>query len=428
MTAEILIMNRLAVALAADSALTIGSGRKIFNSSNKLFALSKHHPVGIMIYGYPELSGIPFETIIKLFREERKTKSCETISEYFNCFIEFISNKKELFMEEYQEFVLRIICKNFLEHLINEYFLLIDEKIKTAEDINKLSFEKVLNEHLKEDYESFKEIGFIETYNQEKMENLVTLYDDIISEEINQIKEINFTKKQKKIIKELVIGFYVKKEIEHDFITGIVIAGFGETEIFPAYKKVTIKGVINNCLILDKLEETKIGVDTYSNIRSFAQTDMVQIFMNGLHPNHRLWLHGFLGEIFTNYPKKIIEELPLQNNSLKKAIIKKFTKESMKIYDEFLEKETDIIKAHYQPILDIVDVLPKDELASMAESLVNLTMFKRKVSAQVESVGGPIDVAVISKGDGFIWIKRKHYFKAELNPSFLKQHYTNIKE
>ena len=35
-----------------------------------------------------------------------------------------------------------------------------------------------------------------------------------------------------------------------------------------------------------------------------------------------------------------------------------------------------------------------------------------------ETVGGPIDVAVISKGDGFIWIKRKHYFKAELNPQF----------
>ncbi len=36
-----------------------------------------------------------------------------------------------------------------------------------------------------------------------------------------------------------------------------------------------------------------------------------------------------------------------------------------------------------------------------------------------ESVGGPIDVAVISKADGFIWIKRKHYFDPALNPRFL---------
>jgi hypothetical protein len=36
----------------------------------------------------------------------------------------------------------------------------------------------------------------------------------------------------------------------------------------------------------------------------------------------------------------------------------------------------------------------------------------------METVAGPIDVAVISKGDGFIWIKRKHYFSPELNPHF----------
>ncbi len=40
-----------------------------------------------------------------------------------------------------------------------------------------------------------------------------------------------------------------------------------------------------------------------------------------------------------------------------------------------------------------------------------------------ETVGGPIDVVVISKGDGFVWIKRKHYFKPELNPHFFSNYY-----
>ncbi len=50
MTAEIAIMNKEAVALAADSAATVAvgdeEGRQIFTSVNKLFALSKYHPVG----------------------------------------------------------------------------------------------------------------------------------------------------------------------------------------------------------------------------------------------------------------------------------------------------------------------------------------------------------------------------------------------
>jgi len=59
---------------------------------------------------------------------------------------------------------------------------------------------------------------------------------------------------------------------------------------------------------------------------------------------------------------------------------------------------------------------------------VNLTSFKRRISLQAETVGGPIDVAVISKGDGFIWIKRKHYFKPELNQAFFSNYYREESE
>ena len=63
----------------------------------------------------------------------------------------------------------------------------------------------------------------------------------------------------------------------------------------------------------------------------------------------------------------------------------------------------------------MVEFMPKPELASMAESLVGLTSIKRKVSRGMETVGGPIDVAVISREDGFVWVNRKHYFPPELN-------------
>jgi hypothetical protein len=58
---------------------------------------------------------------------------------------------------------------------------------------------------------------------------------------------------------------------------------------------------------------------------------------------------------------------------------------------------------------------------------VNLTSFKRHVTRDAETVGGPIDMAVISRADGFIWIKRKHYFKKELNPQFFSNYYMDTK-
>jgi hypothetical protein len=70
MTAEIAILNKNGVALAADSKVTIGgSGQeKTFDTVNKLFTLSKIHPIGVMIFGNAEFMRYPWETIVKLFR------------------------------------------------------------------------------------------------------------------------------------------------------------------------------------------------------------------------------------------------------------------------------------------------------------------------------------------------------------------------
>ena len=51
--------------------------------------------------------------------------------------------------------------------------------------------------------------------------------------------------------------------------------------------------------------------------------------------------------------------------------------------------------------------MPPEDLATMAESLVSLTSLKRHVSSEEETVGGPVDVAVVSKGNGFAWVKNK---------------------
>ena len=90
--------------------------------------------------------------------------------------------------------------------------------------------------------------------------------------------------------------------------------------------------------------------------------------------------------------------------------------------DEILEakREWQIL-----PTINTVEILSKEDLAEMAESLVYLTFLKRRTSSSEESVGGPIDVAIISKGDGFIWKNRKHYFEKELNQHFFSNYFNH---
>jgi hypothetical protein len=74
MTAIVGVLNSQGIAIAADSAVTVSgkNGKKVYNRSNKIFTLSKYHPVGIAIYNNADFLGIPLETLIKLYRSKLK--------------------------------------------------------------------------------------------------------------------------------------------------------------------------------------------------------------------------------------------------------------------------------------------------------------------------------------------------------------------
>jgi hypothetical protein len=81
------------------------------------------------------------------------------------------------------------------------------------------------------------------------------------------------------------------------------------------------------------------------------------------------------------------------------------------------------LDAHWKPLKRVVGLLPLDEMADLAETLIDLESLKEKVTRPTESIGGPVDVATITKFDGFVWIKRKHYFEPELNPRYFARTY-----
>jgi len=67
------------------------------------------------------------------------------------------------------------------------------------------------------------------------------------------------------------------------------------------------------------------------------------------------------------------------------------------------------------PLRRVLAVLPVDEMANLAETLINLQSLKEKVTKNSETVGGPVDVAIITRNEGLIWVKRKHFFDIGLN-------------
>jgi hypothetical protein len=106
MTAEVAILNKSAVALAADSLVTVQTVRSMPKTYivNKLFTLSKYEPIGVMVYGNAQLLGVPWETIIKIFRQHLRDAAFDQVSEYAHAFASFLAANRELFPKEVQEF------------------------------------------------------------------------------------------------------------------------------------------------------------------------------------------------------------------------------------------------------------------------------------------------------------------------------------
>jgi len=60
--------------------------------------------------------------------------------------------------------------------------------------------------------------------------------------------------------------------------------------------------------------------------------------------------------------------------------------------------------------------MPIQDAIDLAEYLVETTVKFSKFAPGAPTVGGPIEIAAITKHEGFKWVKRKHYFDVRLNP------------
>lgn len=422
MTAEIVIMNKMAVAMAADSAVTVG-GKKVYNSANKLFMLSKYHPVGVMIYGNAEFMGFPWEVLIKLYRDELCKKEFDSVGDYAHDFFEFLAQTAHICTQDedgYVEQSALTIYTEIVKRIRDSVAKLIQEKgtIDNKDTLAFVNFEisKMFNELEKRD------VYFEITATTEAQ--LAKKFAPLLFEKLSVVfDKLPLTAAQRNKLVKIGAMTISRKVFNHE--SGVVLAGFGKLEVFPSMLSCEIKCRADGMLIRLDTERSQISSSiAYGNtavIKPFAQGEMVHAFMGGIDPYLSKLSFDYLEKIFKEFPVKLLEHLKLEDDeSLREGL----TKAGVQVFNNYKDAlQTYQRENHISPVLSAVASLPKDELAAMAESLINLTSFKRKVTIETETVGGAIDVAVISKGDGFIWIKRKHYFQPQLNHHFAANYF-----
>jgi len=403
LTAEIAIINRSGIAVAADSAATIGR-KKVWKSANKLFSLGPMHDIGVMFYGSADLFGCHWEIIVKQFREVICKERFETVADVTERFLKYISLpqwRDDRAMQISEAHLIAMCIETINEEISYDSVMEFRSEIKRecGELIASLQSNPVTTAITKKLFSS-RNRGIIKKFAEEifKQKPVKTVIDPV---------------------EDYIYEFCRREENRSGFESGVVFFGYGDDEIYPSLHKLMIDGAV--CDTVRTWSRRRLNLNSDRNhkgaIIPFAQTDVAALFMEGISPMYATFFTSAVESVLTIKDKSNANRVPEEERVVENALR---DKENSAILDELGKafnamRQTEVVA----PVIESIHSLPRDEMAGMAEAFVELTSMRRKVDSHLDTVGGAVDVAVISKGEGFVWIKRKTYFDAAANGDYL---------
>lgn len=418
MTAEVAVLNRHAIALATDSAVTLTheGGEKIFNSVNKLFALQKAAPVGVMIYGEADLMDIPWEPLLKVYRSQLKRQFFNSIAEYADNLLAFVQQHPLTNEPARQESAFARRAGQFYLALKNEIRRSMEIEFERGTATSTANLKTVSHAAVETTLRYYERLIAAYPTLPSMPKDVVTKRAKLVTAVTRAVfKELPITRGQKRRLFDVFERLFQTAYLPNS--TGVVVAGYGEADMFPSLVSMRLDGVYDGHLRHTR-ETDGIDGKTSALLMPFAQEDVVATFMDGVHPLFNSSLEDAIAILMDRLPETVGSRMTLldkrQSAQLKRAL-RTVGRETVSMFRRYTKR---FKKGIHSPIVEVLSYMPKEELADLAESLVHLTSMRRRVALEAETVGGPIDVAIITKGDGFIWLKRKHYFRPELNPQF----------
>lgn len=449
MTSQLALMNSMAVALASDSAVTIGS--KTYDGVKKIFELKNNHKIGIMISGVANYipCNISWERVIRLFDESTANSEFHTVGDCVEAFRTFVSTEKILSPNSENSISLQQDLIHFVEGMID-----IGQKRRFEEVINDLSADfyskfEGLDTHLEEAIgqriEAFHNLilEFIdeqsddEKFDHKRISKIHTKTLEQASEifcEKHKLAKSNSSKIKTIMSYHLCSVSRLEKRYNWRDFTNVVIAGFGSKQIIPELHELKVGAIIDEKIgpfyeadihkirIPENLKDHG-GLESEGNqysasafIIPYAQREEIQNILNGLHPEFdRRYLQTQIPANLLNSIKdsllSCMENTPGIGSATKNKIVDLIDTNSEQLVNAIKQEISDG-RHHWagstrrQRFRESTRIMDPIQLAKFAEKIVNIEAEVAYYSNQRNrSVGGDILVAYITMEDGLRFVK-----------------------
>ena len=398
MTSIAVVYNKNGIAIASDSAATSilpNWNSKIFNA-NKIFRLTLNNQVWIWIYQNSVFWWLPRETIIKEYRKHNK-KEFNLLQEYVNDFLSYLVSSNFIENTHIKDLFIHFLGKfqtGLDEYIQNKKFE--EKKVITEADIPILVREFIVELKtliLSNKETNLNQISFNKKQIEHKNSKLILSITD--KEEIKTLVEWWWDVLIAKYLADLLEIFedYLNHKLNIRNYSWLIFFWFWKQEMIPKLFHIIIREKINNNTLLIDLYENHSEENVW--VRWYADN---KVIINSVR-----WFNPDLQGIIANEIRKIWQKNKIDYNELEQSVLQAF--------DSYRTKEVN-------SFFTATSLLSIDELWQEVETLVNMSSFKKRISSDMETVWWMTDVAVITKWDWFIWIKRKHYFDPKLNSHY----------
>ncbi len=414
MTSEIAVMNQRAVALAADSAVTLIDGGTVAvrNGQRKLFNLAEGIPVGLMFFGVADMMGHPWEQLVEHYQKKQRQVRFPSLRDYARAFVGMLDRLEEFFPPARQRDDYKRLVASVFRHIFRLAQYMRDSEEEAFAGADDRTVLEAAIERLWREYQ-FRDDGspradlacFPAGFGRIVARDYGAIADEVIAYGFGPFA---LSKQAIQWLKEIAV-FCVVKDLFVEDVTGLVFAGYGTEDRYPQVVTWLSSAMVDGIVKRNEVTADVIDSEVRSKIRVFADSEVTNAFIRGIDFGLERRLYGGFGMMLHALVDQLVDALPGGDPAVREGARERFHNDVVPRYFNALREMIGEYQqqAFINPILRVLEIAGRKELAETARDLVDLNVFKKRIMAQKETVGGAIDVAVISRDDGFRWHTRQ---------------------
>ena len=416
MTSVVGILNKQGVAIAADSAVTRGRikdgsrQQKVTKNGNKMIRLSEAVPVAVMITGNADYLQIPWEVIVRRYRQRRGTVAHSTVEDASHDFFDYIQSDPVFWGDDCGMEYVRFMAKNIHDKIVNSNWEAA-ERNPDGSLCRPATFVKTFCRSASSLRKKLERGGICPHFKDYSIDQFRSAIDGDICLRISDNYPDEVLTKIRESLEETV-WTVLRTRAKGGHYATLVFSGYGKDQEFPSLvSAVVCEGFDRRVSYHVRPEDIVcISDDKPVAICPFAQDDVIRSVLRGIHTDwsgdagdvFRRIVNPNFGDVFGSFYdeddpggefRKMLAEVETDD------LHHQFYKEGMRLLDKNQHE--------WEKLLKDSDL---ESLASLADCLIDLTGFQRILTFSPEGVGGPVDVAVISKNAGFTWLRRKSWY------------------